>query len=148
TEKATNSSVVIMDPNGSNRRRIFDSDTSDLDPAQVQRGMAGAFQPAWSPDGQWVTFGLGEWFQMRRTGKARIMRIRRDGTGLEALTDGTIHSGFPSYSADGNEIVYRVFGEAVAGLRMLNIKTRKSRVLTTEYDNLPQWSPDGTRIVF
>ena len=81
TEKAKNSSVVIMDPNGSNRRRIFDADTSGLDPAMVQRGMAGAFQPSWSPDGQWVTFGLGEWFQARRTGNARIMRVRRDGTG-------------------------------------------------------------------
>ena len=27
--------------------------------------------------------------------------MRRDGTGLEALTDGSVHSGFPSYSADG-----------------------------------------------
>ena len=148
TEKAANSSIVTMNADGSNRKRVYDVDKSDLDPALVKKGLAGAFMPAWSPDSQWIAFGLGEWFQMRRTGKARIMRIRRDGTGLEALTDGTIHSGFPSYSADGNEIVYRVFGEDAAGLRILNINTRKTLVLTTEYDNLPQWSPDGTRIVF
>ena len=99
TEKAKNSSIVTMNPDGSDRRRIFDTDTSGLDAAMVQRGMAGAFQPSWSPDGQWVAFGLGEWFQSRRTGNARIMRVRRDGTGLEALTDGSIHAGFPSYSA-------------------------------------------------
>ena len=137
-----------MNADGSDRKRVYDVDKSDLDPALVKKGLAGAFMPAWSPDSQWIAFGLGEWFQMRRTGKARIMRIRRDGTGLEALTDGTIHSGFPSYSADGNEIVFRVFGADVAGLRILNIKTRQTRVLTTEYDNLPAWSPDGTRIVF
>jgi Tol biopolymer transport system component len=150
TEKAKNSSVVIMDPSGANRRRVFDADTSGLDPAQVQRGMAGAFQPGWSPDGQWITFGLGEWFQARRTGKARIMRVRRDGTGLEALTDGSIHSGFPSYSADGREIVYRVWGDAQKeyGLRVLSLEDRKTRVLTTEPDNLPGWSPDGSRILF
>jgi hypothetical protein len=34
--------------------------------------------------------------------------VRRDGTDLEALTDGSVHSGFPSYSADVKEIVYRV----------------------------------------
>jgi Tol biopolymer transport system component len=39
------------------------ADTSGLDPSMVQRGMAGAFQPSWSPDGQWVAFGLGEWFR-------------------------------------------------------------------------------------
>jgi Tol biopolymer transport system component len=150
TEKAKNSSVVIMDPNGSNRQRIFDADISGLDPSMVQRGMAGAFQPSWSPDGQWVTFGLGEWFQARRTGNARIMRVRRDGTGLEALTDGSVHSGFPSYSADGKEIVYRVWGEKQKdyGLRILNLEGRTTRVLTTGYDNLPGWSPDGSRILF
>jgi Tol biopolymer transport system component len=148
TEKSLNSSIAIMDPDGSNRKRIFEASGAGLDPAMVAKGLAGAFAPAWSPDGQWVAFGLGQWFQMRRTGTAKIMRVRRDGTGLESLTDGTVHSGFPSYSADGKQIVYRVFGENAAGLKILNLEDRSTRVLTTEYDNLPGWSPDGSRIVF
>jgi Tol biopolymer transport system component len=148
TEKGQNSSIAIMDPDGSNRQRIFDVDNSGLNPALVPKGLAGAFMPAWSPDAQWIAFGLGEWFQMRRNGKARIMRVRRDGTGAEALTDGTVHSGFPSYSADGKQIVFRVFGEKDAGLRILNLEDRTTRVLTTEYDNVPAWSPDGSRIAF
>jgi Tol biopolymer transport system component len=148
TEKSLNSSIAIMDPNGSNRKRIFEVDSAGLDPAKVARGMAGAFAPSWSPDGHWVAFGLGEWFQERRTGKARIMRVRRDGTGAEALTDGTVHSGFPSYSADGKQLVYRVWGENNVGLRILDLEDRATRVLTTGYDNLPGWSPDGGRILF
>jgi Tol biopolymer transport system component len=148
TEKRQNSSITIMDPDGSNLKRIFDVDKSDLDRSKVARGMAGAFNPALSPDGQWVAFGLGEWFQERRTGHARIMRVRRDGTGLEALTDGSVHSGFPSYSADGKQIVFRVWGDKEMGLRILNLEDRKTRVLTTGYDNLPGWSPDGSRILF
>jgi Tol biopolymer transport system component len=148
TEKAQNSSIAIMDPDGSNRKRIFEVDSASLDRTKVARGMAGAFAPSWSPDGQWIAFGLGEWFQERHTGKARIMRVRRDGTGAEALTDGTVHSGFPSYSADGKQIVYRVWGENNVGLRILNLEDRSTRVLTTAYDNLPGWSPDGSRILF
>ena len=148
TEKNLNSSIAIMDPDGSNRKRIFESTGEGLDPAMVAKGLAGAFAPAWSPDGQWVAFGLGQWFQARRTGTAKIMRVRRDGSSLEALTDGTVHSGFPSYSADGKQIVYRVFGETVAGLRILNLEDHSTRTLTTEYDNLPGWSPDGSLILF
>jgi Tol biopolymer transport system component len=148
TEKAQNSSVAIMDPDGSNRRRIFDTSSSDLDPSKVRIGLAGAFNPTISPDGQWVAFGLGVWFGERATGKARIMRVRQDGTGLEALTDGSVHSGFPSYSADGTQLVYRVWGENNVGLRILNLEDRTTRVLTTVYDNLPGWSPDGSRILF
>ena len=149
TEKQLgNSSIVTMNRDGSNRRVVFDVNGKGLDPDLVKKGLAGAFQPAWSPDSQWIAFGLGAWFQERAKGKATLMRVRRDGTGWEPLTDGTVHSGFPSYSADGKEIVFRVFGAQDKGLRIIDVETRKVRVLTEEYDNLPFWSPDGKRIVF
>lgn len=34
------------------------------------------------------------------------------------------------------------------GLRILDLSNRSVHVLTTDYDNLPYWSPDGQRIVF
>lgn len=148
TRKAVDSSIVISNPDGSNEQVVFDTKSSDLDPKKLSFGIAGAFQPTWSPDAQWLAFGLGYWFQERRTGPAKIMRVRRDGTGLEQLTDGSINSGFPSYSADGKKIVYRVFSEKELGLRILDIETRAIQVLTTELDNLPGWSPDGGSIVF
>ncbi len=153
TEKGDNSSVAIMKPDGSQRKRIFEVATSDLDQGLVRRGLSGAFHPVWSPDDQWVVFGVGKWFTERDNGNSVIMRVRRDGTGLETLTDGTINCGFPSYSADGKEVVYRVWGKdaqgkPVFGLQILNMSTRKTRMLTTEYDNMPVWSPDGSRIMF
>jgi Tol biopolymer transport system component len=51
TEKAQNSSIAIMNPDGSDRKRIFEVDNAGLDRTKVARGMAGAFAPSWSPDG-------------------------------------------------------------------------------------------------
>ncbi|MBV7538706.1 hypothetical protein KW842_23300 [Duganella sp. sic0402] len=143
-----NSSVWVMRPDGSDKRKVFESSGRGLDETKVRMGLAGAFQPCWSPDGEWITFGLGYWFAERNTMTAAIWRVRRDGSGLEQLTDGTLHSGFPSYSADGKEIVFRVWSAQEKGLRILNLDTRKTRVLTQGIDNLPGWSPDGQRIVF
>ena len=149
TDKQTGSgSIYIMRPDGSDKRKVFDSSGHGLDGIKSQTGPAAAFQPCWSPDGEWIAFGLGFWFTARDTMTAALWRVRRDGSGAEQLTDGTVHSGFPSYSADGKELVYRVWTEKEKGLRILNLDTGKSRVLTQGYDNLPGWSPDGKRIVF
>jgi Tol biopolymer transport system component len=130
--------ITVMNPDGSNKRVVF---------APPAGGRSRATQPSWSPDGQWISFSYGGWFYNRATQKNVIMRVRRDGSGAETLTAGNENAGFPSYSADGKEIVYRVFGEP-SGLRVVNVETRKVRVLTNEMENLPSWSPDGSRIVF
>ncbi|WYZ40565.1 hypothetical protein EsH8_IV_000906 [Colletotrichum jinshuiense] len=143
-----NSSIVSMNPDGTDLKLVFDSSsTGEIDAALVAKGLAGAFQPAWSADGEWVTFGLGSWFQSRATGKARVYRAASNGTFYEALTDGTVHSGFPSYSPDGGSIVFREWGVRY-GLRVIDLATREVRSLTNATDNLPFWSPDGERIVF
>jgi len=151
TEKAINSSIAITNPDLSGYTRIYDPATSGLDPAMIAQGLAGAFQPTWSPDRQWVAFGVGQWFFTRATGPGRIMRIKADGSmngQAEVLTDGSINSGFPSYSPDGKKLVYRVWSATVQGLRILDLDTHVTTVLTTEPDNLPGWSPDGRKIVF
>jgi Tol biopolymer transport system component len=137
TEKDADSSIVIMDPDGSSKARVFHAAGKGL-----------AFAPSWSPDGQWIAFGFGNFFGDRHKSRARIMMVRRDGTGVQELTGDSPHSGFPSFSADGKKIVYRVWGENDYGLRILNLDDRSMQVLTSEPDNLPGWSPDGSRIVF
>ena len=151
TEKAINSSIAIVNPDFSGYTRIYDPANSGIDPVLISHGLAGAFQPTWSPDRTWVAFGVGQWFLTRAEGPGRLMRIKADGSmnGVpEALTDGSINSGFPSYSPDGNQLVYRVWSPTVKGLRILNLTTRATTVLTTEPDNVPGWSPDGSKIVF
>ena len=135
TRKDGDSSLDIMDPDGSNRHEVFASNGG------------AAFSPSWSPDGQSIVFGYGGFLQSRRQ-PAKIMMVRRDGTNLETLTEGIPNAGFPSWAPDGKRIVYRVWGPDAQGLRIFNLSDRSVTVLTTEYDNLPYWSPDGERIVF
>ncbi len=138
TDHPGDGSVMISDPDGSNQQRIYGGP-----------GIRGrSFQAVWSRDSQWVAFGFGGWFYNRDTQKNVIMRVKRDGTGAEILTDGKSNCGFPSWSADGKRIVYRLFGAEGGGLRILNVDDKSVQMLTNDEDNLPDWSPDGSRIVF
>lgn len=138
TEQASNSSIAIMNPDGTDRKRVFDTEGKGL-----------AFGPCWSPDGQWIVFGFGLYFENRFKAPSKIMRVRRDGSGLETLFEGPQNAGFPSCAPDGKHIVFRLAGaNGEGGLRILDIETRSVRELTTDYDNLPDWSPDGSRIAF
>ncbi len=137
TEKAVSDGIIaIMNADGSEKHRVF----------TAPRGQA--FAPVWSPDGQWIAFGLGGYLQNRKTQAAKLMIVRRDGTGARELTSDSLNAGFPSWSPDGTRIVYRVWGGNTWGLRILDVKTHAVKVLTTGYDNLPFWSPNGSLITF
>jgi Tol biopolymer transport system component len=129
-------SISIMDADGSNKRRVF------LDEAGA------AYSPSWSPDGQWLAFGFGGFFNTRNSKPAKIMMVRADGTGAKDLTEGSPNAGFPSWSSDGKHIVYRVWRGQELGLRVLNLEDHSVKVLTTENDNVPFWAPHDNRIVF
>jgi Tol biopolymer transport system component len=129
-------SLSTMEADGSDRRRVFADGTGT------------AYGPTWSPDGQWLAFGFGTYFGGRSSRPGTIMRMRADGSHVEALTSGPMNAGFPSWSPDGTRIVYRAWDKDAQGLRVLDVATRQERVLTTDYDNVPEWAPHADRILF
>ncbi len=120
-----------------------------------------AFVGGWSPRGDKVVFALGGFAAFydgfhsqflkpgdRVEGGAQIAMINADGSGFQELTSGTDNNAFPSYSPDGNRIVFRSFGKNGQGLRIMNLENRAVTTLTSDYDNFPLWSPKGGLIMF
>lgn len=152
TEHAVNSSLITMNPDGSDQVDTFNTfTTGQVTASDAAQGQSGAFMPAWSPDGEWLAFGLGSWFQLRAVATGWLYRVRSNGSDYEQLTDGSVNTGFPSYSHDGQSLVYRVWGAVGSedfGLRIMNLTDKSVTTLTTGLDNLPGVSPDGEKIVF
>jgi Tol biopolymer transport system component len=146
----SNASIITTDADGSNAQEVFDSvRDGGLGPVEIDMG-AGAVGPVWSPDGKWIALSSGMWFVQRDSYPAWIYRTTSNGSYYEMLpTDNSTNCGLPNYSPDGRHLVYRVWSsEGPLGLRIMNLETKSVGVLTTEWDNLPQWSPDGKTILF
>jgi TolB protein len=126
--------LVVWQTDGTNPKRIF-------------RGDSPVMGPHWSSDGR-IVFGAGSYFLARKGRPAQIMTIGADGTDARALQTGAGNAGFPSWSPDAKQVVFRAWGETAGGLRIVNMADGAIRTLTTEYDNFPMWSPKGDRIAF
>jgi len=77
---------------------------------------------------------------------------RLDPLCLKQLTDDPIQDGFPSWSPDGENIIFSRYGGDVApektGLWLVSPEGGEPRQLTAVIGEHPDWSPDGRSIVF
>jgi len=133
--------ISTMDADGSNQKRVFHDQSG------------AAMMSSWSPDGERLVFGFGGFFGGRSARPAKLMMINADGSEPRDLTEDLPNAGFPDWSPDGNLIVYRVWGDdgrggEARGLRVLDLRDRSVKTLTTEWDNFPYWSPSGDLILF
>ena len=131
-------SILLLNADGSGQKLLFgDAEKSVL-------------APVWSAQGDKIAFGFGRFFQTTNgAALADIAVINGDGTNLKILTKGDGNSGFPSWSPDGKQIVFRAANKDKKGLFILDTETGATRVLTADsHDNFPAWSPDGQRIAF
>jgi len=106
-----------------------------------------ALSADWSPQGDAILFGLGQYFRNRAQG-AQVAMINPDGSGLREITSGSNNNGYPSYAPDGKRFVYRTFGPEGQGLRVMNLDDGRVTKLTEDYDNFPRWSPRRDLIMF
>jgi Tol biopolymer transport system component len=111
-----------------------------------------ALAPVWSPDGNMIAFGLGRFFTVAPgvpTADVAVLDARTRETTI--LTDGTSNSGFPSWSPDGRQLVYREIGkDGRSRLLIRDVGSKAITPLVTDFGhvNFPAWSPRGTEIQF
>jgi Tol biopolymer transport system component len=130
----------VMNVDGSDAVKIF------------QRQDAASLMPTWSPDCQWVAFGVGTFFGGRGFAPANVFMAKADGSESKQVTHSTVNAGFPAWSPDGKTLIYRVWGSQESpetrGLRALDLGDNSVKSLTTNWDNFPFYSPSGDRVVF
>ena len=103
-----------------------------------------AFQPALSPDGEWVAFGA------LRGGNSDIWKAKLNGDSLTQLTKDSANDHHPQWSPDGKSIVFASDRSGNWDIWMANCDGSGARQITNapELDVQPMVSPDGTLIAF
>ena len=99
------------------------------------------WRPAFSPDGEWIAFGM----------SGSLWKIRTNGGDAYELTADSTYDSSPAWSPDGRWIAYTADdGYESINLRLLNVATGESSALTNgRFVHLdPAWLPDGSGIVY
>lgn len=128
----TSHTLWIFDADGKGKRRL------------VQTAGQYCFQPAWSPDGEWITFSSD------RDGNCEIYKIRVDGTDLSRLTTEPGIDCRPQWSPDAQWIAFTSNRTGNEDLFVMSADGSGIRNLTAHpsVDDYAAWSPDAKHLAF
>ena len=103
------------------------------------------FDPAWSPDGQWIAFT----FVQAGSGRRDIYKIKVNTGALQQLTN-TGYNRFPTWSPDGDRILF--YSHRKVGTDLFLMKSNGNgvrRVIERPFGGgQPTWSPNGKQIAY
>ncbi len=131
--------IVVMNDDGSRRRRLTHST------------QATHRYPRWSPDGKKIAFTR----YMDRTQSqttAEVFVMNADGTNPQRLTYNNVFDVDSSWSPDGKRIAFTSTRTGAWEVFVIELATRTLTQITGFEEDAgsasPDWSPDGTQIVF
>jgi hypothetical protein len=122
---------------------VVDADGSHL--TQVIQGSAAVgldrYRPAWSPDGQWISF-----FATETAGYVALHVIHPDGTGEQRLATSPMNPDIIDMSWSPDPAMTRVLYVTGGYVDMFDLATNNQTSVGTGF--WPTWSPDGARIAW
>lgn len=127
----------VMSLDGSGRKTLYTGKV---------RGM---FSTSWAHQGDQIAFAVGGVFQDAKGG-VDLMAVRSDGSDLHPLAKEAGNNGFPAYSPDGKQMVFRSGREGSKNLFLMNSDGTGLKQMTQGKwtDTMCDWSPSGDWIAF
>ncbi|KAK5796080.1 hypothetical protein VI817_005365 [Penicillium citrinum] len=156
-EGPAESNLMRLSMNGTDQVTLFETKKAMINPSIAEGYNARAYQGNWGPGDINITFGFGAYFVGRQSSPGFIFSANEYGKDVTLLAGNNITNyGFPSYNHDGTKVIFRTWpgtasnGTTIGsiGLAIVDVTTREVTQLTTEWDNLPAFSPDGKRVLF
>ena len=131
TRHGGNFQLYVIEPDGSNPKRLTTSTGVDL-------------EPAWSPDGTRIVF------DSTRDGNRDIYVINADGSGERRLTTHPAAEGYATWSPDGRRVAFMSNRAGNFDIFTVDVAGTEERQLTVHpgNDRFPVWAPRGGRIAF
>ncbi|MFN4261154.1 MAG: DPP IV N-terminal domain-containing protein [Gemmataceae bacterium] len=131
------SQLDVMNIDGSARQMLY---------ATKRRSL---FSTTWAHTGDRIAFAHGPAFGEPQVG-VNIVSVRPDGSDPRLLTEETGNNGFPAYSPDGKQLVFRSGRDGQKNLYIMDADGGNVRRLTEGKwtDTMADWSPAGDWIVF
>ena len=124
--------IDVVDTDGSHRRQVIQGSAAE----GLDRN-----RPAWSPDGQWISF-----FSSEPNGYVALNVMHPDGQGAQRLPTSPINSDITDMSWSPDPAQSRVVYVTGGYVKMFDLVTSKETTVGTGF--WPTWSPDGQRIAW
>jgi len=123
------SQIFIVNPDGSNVRRLTSSSAIDT-------------EPRFSPDGQWI------YFTSDRGGSPQIYRMAATGGEPQRVTFEGSYNVTPRLSPDGKMLAYITRNDGKFQVALLDLANRQTQIITdSDRDESPSFSPNGRMIL-